>query len=451
MRPPLSCVQRLIALLALGTILGVASPAHASCERLLVSGYYSTVHIYDGCSGAFLRELDARSRLNGAQAVRQRDGLLYAVAEGSNGVVRYRADILEFVDFFVSVSGNPGITGVAFGPDGDLYLGGYNSDSVFRFDGQTGAPKGEVVRRTDGANGVDNGLVFGPDGMLYVPGFDSNNVIRWNPATGRSETFIAPGSGGLRRTRGILFEPDGSGILVSSEGSGEILRFHRDGRFDRRLAQFMFGPNGMAYAADGSLLVTGFGGDRVERIDPTSGAPLGTVVAPNAGGLSGATFLAILPAEVSPPPTLDTAQIGSQYWLTGAGLAEGKVLELELFSTTGSAFGVNLDPAALVDKRWGTLRIAFSGCDGGELSWTSSSTDSAGFGDGGFALQRIAPTAASQRCNDVGVEPFGDNSWMAGTWFGGATRSGEGLFLDVLADGVVLVAWFTHRPAAGVR
>lgn len=439
----------LFCLLAAAVILGAPSPAEANCERILVSGYYSTVHVYDGCSGAFQRELDARTRLNGAQAVRERNGLLYVVAEGSNSIVRYRADTLEFVDFFVSVTGNPGITGVTFGPDGDMYLGGYNSDSVFRFDGSTGAAKGEVVRRSDGANGVDNGLVFGPDGLLYVPGFDSHNVIRWDPASGRAETFIASGSGGLRRTRGILFEPDGSGLLVSSEGSGEILRYHRDGRFDRRLAQFPFGPNGMAFAADGSLLVTGFGGDRVERIDARTGASLGTLVNANAGGLSGATFLALLPAAVEEPepPVLDAAQIGTQYWLTGAGTPQDRQLELELFSTTGTVFGTDFDPSELVDKRWGELRIDFTGCDSGEFSWTSSSSDSAGFGDGGYTLQRVASTPASQRCLADGFANTTDNSWMAGTWFGGAERSGEGLFLDVLANGVVLAAWFTHRPA----
>lgn len=441
-------VPSLLGLLAAAAILGAPSPARASCERVLVSGYYSTVHVFDGCSGEFQRELDGRTRLNGAQAVREHNGLLYVVAEGSNSIVRYRADTLEFVDFFVSVSGNPGITGVTFGPDGDMYLGGYNSDSVFRFDGTSGTPKGEVVRRSDGANGVDNGLVFGPDGLLYVPGFDSHNVIRWDPASGRAETFISSGSGGLRRTRGILFEPDGSGVLVSSEGSGEILRYHRDGRFDRRLAQFPFGPNGMAYAADGSLLVTGFGGDRVERIDARTGASLGRLVNANAGGLSGATFLSILPAAIenTEPPALDTAQIGTQYWLTGAGLPNGNRLELELFSTTGTQFGAGFDPAALVDKRWGSLRIDFTGCDTGTFSWSSSSSDSAGFGDGGYALQRIAPTSASQQCLADGFASTTDHLWMAGTWFGGASRSGEGLFLDVLADGVVLAAWFTHRP-----
>jgi hypothetical protein len=205
----------------------------------------------------------------------------------------------------------------------------------------------------------------------------------------------------------------------------------------------------MAYAADGSLLVTGFGGDRVERIDAHTGARLDTLVNANAGGLSGATFLAVLPTpDAEPePPVLDIAQIGTQYWLTGAGMPQGTRLELELFSTTGTAFGADFDTSELADKRWGALRIDFSGCDSGEFSWTSRSSDSAGFGDGGYALQRVAATPASQRCLAEGFANSTDAQWMAGTWFGGAARSGEGLFLDVLANGVVLAAWFTHRPS----
>lgn len=438
--PSWSALCGVLALLAASS-----PPARAACERALVSGYHSTVHVYDACSGAFLRELDNRARITGAQAVREHDGLLYVVAEGHNSVLRYRSDTLEYVDVFATVAGNPGITGVAFGPDGDVYLGGYNSDSVLRFDGATGAPKGEVVARGDGANGVDNGLVFGPDGKLYIPGFDSHNVLRWDPQTGRTETFIASRSGGLRRTRGILFEPDGSGVLVSSEGSGEILRYHRDGRFDRRLAS-VSGVNGMAYAADGSLLATGFGGDRVVRVHPQTGAVLGTLVPGNSGGLSGATFLAVLPAASGVP--VDTAQVGSQYWVTGAGIPQGGVLDVELFSTGGSAFGDAFDTEQLATRRWGTLRIAFSGCDRAGFSWQSSSADSAGFGDGSYPLERLAATTASAQCQADGFDPSAAHDWMAGSWFGGATRSGEGLFLDVLANGTVLVAWFTHRPAA---
>ena len=39
-------------LIALGLLAGPA--AHASCSRVLVSGYYTSVHVYDGCDGTFV-------------------------------------------------------------------------------------------------------------------------------------------------------------------------------------------------------------------------------------------------------------------------------------------------------------------------------------------------------------------------------------------------------------
>jgi len=436
-------VRQLFFLLLLVTALPTWA---AECGRVLVSGYQSTVHVYDACSGAFQRELAPRSVLSGAQALRVRDGMLYVVVEDMNAIARFRVDTLEFIDYFITVPDSPGITGIAFGPDGDIYLGGYKSNSVLRFDGRTGARKGVVVGAgSAGLAGLDNGLTFGPDGKLYIPGFDSHSVARFDPATGRTEPFIAARSGGLQRTRGVLFEPGGNGILVSSEGTGKILRYHRDGRFDRVFASFQFGANGMDYGPNGELLVTGWGGDSVERIDPATGNRLGTLVTPGRGGLSGATFLLYLPPSVS-PPTVDLSQIGSQYWLTGAGQPQGRVLEVDLNSSTGTKFGAGFDPAAIRHKRWGRLRIEFTGCDSAVLRWNSTGADSAGFGEGGYPLQRLAATAASQACNAAGFTAATGQAWMGGTWFGGAARSGEGLFLDVLANDVVLVAFFTHRP-----
>src|SRR6478735_12192169 len=59
----------------------------ASCDevRILVSGYYSNVHIYDACTGAFLRNLDEEGRIRGAQAVKLGpDGRLWVVSEDTS-------------------------------------------------------------------------------------------------------------------------------------------------------------------------------------------------------------------------------------------------------------------------------------------------------------------------------------------------------------------------------
>jgi hypothetical protein len=59
---------RLAALL----LAAVAFPAAAqSCgSRLFVSGFFSTVHVFDACTGQYLRDLDTPARLAGAMAVR---------------------------------------------------------------------------------------------------------------------------------------------------------------------------------------------------------------------------------------------------------------------------------------------------------------------------------------------------------------------------------------------
>ena len=165
----------------------VASPAHAaSCaSRLFASAYFTTVYVFDACTGEFLRPLDTTGRIRGAQAVRLGpDGLLYVTSEIAQQILRYRNDTLEFVDVFATI---PGIdpTGFAFGPGGDLYVAGFKTDEVRRLSPVGAALGTPVPARAAGLDGPDNGITFGPDGNLYVPGYNSSNVIRYDPRTGR--------------------------------------------------------------------------------------------------------------------------------------------------------------------------------------------------------------------------------------------------------------------------
>lgn len=155
-------------------------------------------------------------------------------------------------------------------------------------------------------------------------------------------------------------------------------------------------------------------------------------------------------AQLAGGNSVNPDHIGSQFWLSGAGQVEGPasapLLRAELQSANGGRFGADHVASAVQVRRWGELEIRFSGCDAAELRWRSQGPDSAGFGEGGFALQRIAPTRASEACGQRGLAAMESRDWMAGTWYGGPARSGEGVFLDVLANGVVLVAFFGHRP-----
>ena len=112
---------------------------------------------------------------------------------------------------------------------------------------------------------------------------------------------------------------------------------------------------------------------------------------------------------------------------------------------TGTHFGPTMSFSELTLKRWGAVTIEFTSCSTATLTWTSSGADSAGFGDGGYALQRYFEDESSARCREQGMDAA-DKSWVSGQWWGGDSRAGEGLFLDRRADGRVFVAWFTHRP-----
>lgn len=442
----------LLAALALGLVPGLAS---AQCGRLLVSGYQSNVHVYDACSGEFQQVLDQATprRLAGAQATRIHDGMIYVVSENTQQILRYRADDLSYIDTFITAPGGTNPTGVDVGPDGDVYVGGYASHSVLRFDGQTGAAKGTAVAaRAAGLRGPDNGLRFGPDGKLYVPGYDSNNAVRFDPANNQTTTWVAPSAGGLRHSRAILFEPGGQTVLIASEGSDAILRFRvSDGGFVTRFVQPGFRPTGIDYGPDNQLFVTGdfFNGVRV--YDARDGRFLRDVVPQGGtGGLVGATFVTYLPPQATTTPTVQ--HVGSQFWIVGGGVRSGSTLDVpDAVSANGTAFGNAFRAEDAVQRRWGGLRIRFTGCDAAELEWSSGGADSAGFGSGGYALQRLAPNPASRACNASGFANVSDGSYMSGAWFGGAARAGEGLFIDVLDDSQALVSFFTHRPAQTSR
>ena len=444
MVPTLLRWPRAAACLLLG-LLAAAPPAvaQAECDRhLLVSGYNSGVHVYDGCSGASLRALDPQfGRLLGPQAMRLGpDGALWVVSEGTEQVHRYRADDFGFLSTPVATGAGFGLTGIDF-RDGALWAGGYRGNAVRRYT-LDGTLQATPVQGGAGARGFDNGLSFGPDGMLYIPAYDSHTVLRHDPASGQTTTLVATGSGGLRNTRGILFRPDGATFLVSSEGSGQILEFRREGgTLVRELARGLQRPTGMAFGPDGSLVVATRTG--VLRLDPASGASRGVLVAAGSGGLDGPTYVLFLP-KAAP---LDRSQVGTQFWVSGAGRLDGRRVVVDaLYSSTGPVFGAAYDPQAVVARRWGRLTLEFTSCTSATMQWDSSGPDSAGFGTGGYALSRFIPGPGTRRCEQAGFAQAAPEDWLQGTWWGGAVRSGEGFIFEYVNDSTVVATWFTHRP-----
>lgn len=425
----------------------LAGNLQAQCPNtLLVSGYFSdNVHLYDACSGAFEGLLGTPGRLAGAQATKiGPDGHLYVVAENRDRIVRYDAQTLAFIDDALELPAGFGATGVAFRGN-EIWVASYSLSLVRRFDLASGEALGDAVASgAGGLAGADNGMTFGPDGMLYVPGFDSHSVVRHDPVSGVTTTFISPRSGGLFRTRGIVFEPGGETLLVSSEGSGQILRYAaNDGRFLSEVIGGLNRPTGMVFHPDGSLLVANAG--NVIRVDTAAGTNLGALASASAGSASGLTYLTLLPSGDA--DTVDASQVGSQYWIAGAGPMDGNTIDIQdMASSVGAAFGDDFSPDQVVRKRWGSARIVFSSCTEGHFSWDSTGPDAAGFGSGSYPLYRLLASDATRRCQAQGFDGIDDRDWVAGSWYGGPERDGEGLMLDLNTDGIAFLTWFTYRP-----
>jgi sugar lactone lactonase YvrE len=244
-------------------------------------GHDKAILRYDSATGAFLDTFADDTHLTSPRGIIfGPDGNLYvADGDGSGRIVRYNGVSGAFMNEFVSIVGNGGLAhpqGLVFGPDGrndgklDLYVSGaIDAENVFRYDGTTGAFLGKYV--ADGSVKHPGGLAFGPDGNLYVPDFSTNVVDRFQGPSGTSPgaplpsagnagaVFISAGSGDMRAPLSLLFGPDGNG----------------DGRQDLYVASVKLGgiTKGNAHTST------------VKRFDSVTGAFIDTFVAANSGGL----------------------------------------------------------------------------------------------------------------------------------------------------------------------
>ncbi len=245
---------------------------------------YNTVQRFDGSSGAFLdtfiKNDNADHPINGVRDIIFRENYVYVASAYTHEVLRYDAITGAFVDVFV-LAGAGGIAhpdGMFFGPDSnndgvaELYVTGWTSHNIVRYDGATGQPLGTFV--TPGSGGLSYPFAMAQRGTeLFVTSAGTNRILKYNVNTGAYLGVAASGNG-LDYPRGITFGSDNL-MYVSSGNNDRIMRFAATGAFvDDYVpagAGGMDNPRALRFR-DGDLYVTTTGNNEIMRFGAASEA-----------------------------------------------------------------------------------------------------------------------------------------------------------------------------------
>lgn len=267
--------------------------------------------LYDGATGAFVKYFGPACHV--LDMAYGPDGRFYYIDEPSrsgpgpcdtqtlvrrvDGVTgEYNPVDDEFADFVRYPAAPPFFpSGMAFGPDGNLYLtsGAFFTGlpgSVLKFAGpfstQPGTYLGEFVAEGAGGLSGPTRLRFGGDGRLYVVSHDSDSVLMYNGSSGAFlGTYAGPDSG-LDNPIDMVFGPDGDAYVLAKEGR-EVRRYGGPLSAAPGSARGVFATiagvgQSLAFGPGDDLFVTT--ASAVYRFDGRSGAPKGVLAEVDVGG-----------------------------------------------------------------------------------------------------------------------------------------------------------------------
>jgi glucose/arabinose dehydrogenase len=370
------------------------------------------------------------------------NGNLFVASDGSDQILEFDGTTGAPVGSGVFVpAGSAGLfapTGLTFGPNGNLFVSSTNK--ILEFDGSSGAPVGTGIFVSQNSAGLSNasGLVFGPNGNLFVSDSGSSQVLEYDGTTGApvgTGVFVPNNSAGLSIPLGLTFGPNGN-LFVSSEGTLQVLEYNGttgapvgSGVFVshnsaglRNPYGLTFGPNGNLFVADSAAPAGGLPGYQVLEYDGTTGAPVGSGVLVSQGS-----------AGLTQPTFLVFSQ-GS----TGTVSIEDCTLTGNTANVGG---GISNDGTLTVSDS--TLTGNFSSADGGgifnlgtlTISDSTLSGNSAA-GNGGGICNTGGGTAALGQCVVANNSASGDGGGIFNSGEAGAVTVGDSMFIGNTPDNI---------------
>jgi len=132
---------------------------------------------------------------------------------------------------------------------------------------------------------------------------------------------------------------------------------------------------------------------------------------------------------------------GRQTWMLGVGNVLGNSIVVDEMSIThGGIFGPGFDPSTVVFDDWGPLSISFPDCNAGMgnpgiLSLPGRVPDYSAVQVKAQGLGKIVACSSAQNKSI--------NNTLSGSFFD-PSHDGEGIILEVLTSGTVVLQWFTY-------
>jgi WD40 repeat protein len=194
-------------------------------DELIVSGSQNgAIGVYDVSTGDYRRNLVEEGVINAAHTVLWLDSGDMLVTDISDHSIRRFDSEGSYLGYFSDDAILAQPAGMEISPDGStLLVSNFTNGQINMFDLVTGDYLGQLFQ----AGTAADDLTYGPDGMLYAASYGTNSIYRYDFDTGVAEVFI-DGTSGLRGPNSVLFVPS-PGVIMGFVVPGVFLTRRRRG------------------------------------------------------------------------------------------------------------------------------------------------------------------------------------------------------------------------------